>query len=783
MGCCGSSDFTPAADTTASASQRVNYSFGMVLGVDDFRQEHAWLAGRDQRALRETIGYGVLAGLEVGVEPAAAGGADFVVKVMPGLALAPDGQLVAVTREQCASLAGWLAGAGHQSPPAAGTVTACVVLAYDETLDTPVPIPGEPCRDESAQQAYARWTDAFRLALVWPGDAPRHAEQAALQRYVRWLRAIPVRDSGAGTLGDFVAALEAAWTAGETASPPSGLVIPHGEVPAWLQAAFDLWAHRLRLSAMAPFGPLAGTEAGVGDAERSLVLARLTFTLGPDGQLRPAPAPQVLREDRPTLVHLRMLQEWLLSDAEDDAPYDARYVLGAADARLPRAQDLRHDFFDPALGHAAGRPGEGGLPGRVSAPAAGPLARVDLAGRGTHAVLAPAVKWPGSADAPADYYGPAMTRAIPVADGGTGLKDAPGDGQLLVGRGGGYALGRLHGKGETPSIVVDAPASGGAADIAIDTVQPLHATAEPAFAGLALTGRAGSPPGPALQVAGGAALDALQIDALGPALLGADAEHRVVAAERWDGTLAAAGAVPRYYGPGQAAPVRIADGGTGLAELPAPMQLLIGHGEGRAGAYVLAELKAGPNASIALEAEEAPLEPRLRQRRYTLTIDARGGGGTAVQAAADGNITVALQEGTATLDTVTTPHFANVQLTDPASAMTHRVGWDEKTRLLGVTDAPPRLRVRVAPRQADARIAPTDELLLLTGDLSHKVVLPPPAEHDGRQLIVKAAGTIGSAIVGETDLGDLTLSGTESVTVVASREAGRWLVVSLLTRR
>ena len=56
MGCCTGSNFTPAPDAALDPLQRVNYTFGMVLGVDDFRQEHAYLAARDERALRETIG-------------------------------------------------------------------------------------------------------------------------------------------------------------------------------------------------------------------------------------------------------------------------------------------------------------------------------------------------------------------------------------------------------------------------------------------------------------------------------------------------------------------------------------------------------------------------------------------------------------------------------------------------------------------------------------------------------------------------------------------------------
>ena len=56
---------TPEA--TADPSKHVNYSFGMVLGVDDFTQEFAYHAGRDQWMMRDAVGYGTLSGLAVTV--------------------------------------------------------------------------------------------------------------------------------------------------------------------------------------------------------------------------------------------------------------------------------------------------------------------------------------------------------------------------------------------------------------------------------------------------------------------------------------------------------------------------------------------------------------------------------------------------------------------------------------------------------------------------------------------------------------------------------------------
>src|SRR4051794_9806415 len=99
--------------TTASPSaapidprKHVNYTLGMVLGVDDFRQEHAFLSGRDKWLARDLIGYGTECGLRVSIEAQASGPR---VVVAPGVAITPRGQKVAVSPAQCASLNDWIA--------------------------------------------------------------------------------------------------------------------------------------------------------------------------------------------------------------------------------------------------------------------------------------------------------------------------------------------------------------------------------------------------------------------------------------------------------------------------------------------------------------------------------------------------------------------------------------------------------------------------------------------------------------------------------------------------
>ena len=67
MGCCN--ELATGLETSVfDPTRHVNFAKGMVLGVDDFRQEFAYLAGRDQWLARDAVGYGTLSGLRVFVE-------------------------------------------------------------------------------------------------------------------------------------------------------------------------------------------------------------------------------------------------------------------------------------------------------------------------------------------------------------------------------------------------------------------------------------------------------------------------------------------------------------------------------------------------------------------------------------------------------------------------------------------------------------------------------------------------------------------------------------------
>ncbi|MCM8593862.1 hypothetical protein [Accumulibacter sp.] len=824
MACCSGSSFIPAPDAALDPGKRVHFTFGMVLGVDDFRQEHAYLAARDERLLREAIGYGVISGLDVVARADAADATRVEVRVAPGLALLPDGKLVGVAAEQCASLGDWLAGPERRN--ASGDVSAYVVLRYAEKSSTPVPIPGEPCRDESALQADSRIADSFVLDFTW--SAPSSREDDALRSFAAWLRRIPVHSTPAvtpPTVAEFQTAVEqsvgqaidAGWPA--TVDPPlaetppaaaalyAGLLIPHAHYAEYVQAAFDVWVRRLRGRYLAHHGPVPTAED---DAETGLLLAAIDCTLV-GGLLSALRGVRLL--GRPQLAHLRLLQEWLLTRA-DDAPRDAHYVLGTSDPRLPEAQDLHAAF----------------------AATTRRMARVEI--QGDDGLVRPAAIWPETA---ADYYGPEMSAPIPVGDGGTGQSTDPQPGQLLVGAPPAFVLGNLLGAthagsgGPVANVRVDVVAQ--APDILLDTAQDIDPEASPSFAGLTVGGTLTSETltvaqtagiGGLLTAGGGISASAITVAGLDSALIAGDTLGQLVKATRWDGVEANVTSQPTYYyAPGQGHAVRVGDGGTGLTTRPQPLQMLVGRNDAAAPAYVLANLVAGANVSLSLTHQDLPpLPPQPARRIWNLQIDATGGsvalpidaarGGTGqttnpqpgqilvgdgggefavgdVSGANGGrNLSVSASASGLSIDTVqdlhaaAEPTFAALRLSQPATTRaTHALGWSRDTREVVIDDLPASRgvhllttaqRVQQAVRDLPA-LGTGDQVLVYLNDSAVSAALDEPTV-DGQMLIVKIARDAGPLTLGgRIDLGDLALEKGQSITLIGSTRLREWLVV------
>ena len=179
-------------------TKAVRFVEGMVLGVDDFQQEHAYLAGLANEALRLGAGVGTLTGLKVTTSKVAAGaGAPerYEVHVTKGAALDAQGRLIRVPEEQCAELRAWVAAqlpstiTAKLPPPnnqLTGTVSAYVTASYAQAATDSVPVPGEPCRTDAQLMTASRWTDDFQLNLAL--DPPPLRLRQAMSQYFLWTR-------------------------------------------------------------------------------------------------------------------------------------------------------------------------------------------------------------------------------------------------------------------------------------------------------------------------------------------------------------------------------------------------------------------------------------------------------------------------------------------------------------------------------------------------------------------------------------------------------------------
>lgn len=357
MGCC-TSQTTGAGAVAVETNKRVNYTQGMLLGVDDFVQEQAWHTARRHELAREVLGYGTVRGLQVSLEP---GGGRPRVRVAPGLAYTPSGAPVCVGSEQCCDINDWLQKHWAQLPASVnGPVQPAplrlyVVLSYLAVPVDPLPVPGEPCRDEAGLTANSRLADCFKLELrgqppQLPGPPPQ-VEENAIRDFADWLAQVPV-GSSSPPLGEaeFLAQLRAAAIAWLQPVSPNPADFMFGSPPptmtgndALLRTALRLWVTELRPLWRARYGcgPLPAAPGGEDDA---VLLAALDLRVY--HQFRQAePDPRIVEDQRPVLLSLRMVQELV---TQNPAPEAASTVAEATSfGQLPlRGLDLAYARAD-----------------------------------------------------------------------------------------------------------------------------------------------------------------------------------------------------------------------------------------------------------------------------------------------------------------------------------------------------------------------------------------------------------------------------------------------------
>ncbi len=314
-------DFVRTA-SRLDVAKRVNYSFGLVLGVDEFRQEQYHVLAKFQRHNRQLHGFGTVWGLKVNV-PTPATPADLEVQVEPGLAISPGGHEICVPARMCAKLNAWLGRNASSLSQLFGAppfpLSLCVLLCYRECETDTVPIPGEPCRSDDEALAPSRIADSFELKLAVDGAPtsppagvfdlldvcqPPSLTRRAEEAFGVFLRHVKVSTGGGTSDADLrtqvlrladPASLDSGW-------PGSSAVMPIA--PAQVEFILRTWALEVLplLQATVPASP-----CGPDETARCVLLARLDLQW--DGTA--ASAVTVDESGRPILLSTRVEQEWL----------------------------------------------------------------------------------------------------------------------------------------------------------------------------------------------------------------------------------------------------------------------------------------------------------------------------------------------------------------------------------------------------------------------------------------------------------------------------------------
>ncbi len=457
---------TTSQTTAPDPSKHVNFSVGMVLGVDDLTQEFTYHQNRDQWLARDLLGYGTVCGLRVSVDADAKGPR---VLVTSGAALSPTGQLICVRPAQCAYINDWLTanqpnlGDALGSPP--GTfLRLYLTLCYRDCPVDPVPIAGEPCRTEAELTAASRIVDDFKLDFRL--TPPQQGEEDALRQFVEWLNFFEIADGDGPflTLEEFEALVRGSLEHTGMASPPnfrflSPLSPPgHGRIHTgdaceFLRAAYRIWVTEIRplyhAICSAKPGCCGDVKAEGPVIDECLLLAEIDVSLvslGPGkGFVVQHVSDVVINERRrPFLIHLGLLQEMLLcgprkccggdgsGTSGPQGPRGFQGLQGLTGPPGPQGPPGSPGPPGPPGPPIPGPPGPQGIPGPPGAPgapgAAGATGAAGAAGRtGAQGPAGPAgpVGPPGP-PGPQGVQGPPGTQGLPGGAGPQGNQGPTG---------------------------------------------------------------------------------------------------------------------------------------------------------------------------------------------------------------------------------------------------------------------------------------------------------------------------------------------------------------------
>lgn len=137
------------------ALSRLSYSTGQLLTAADLQDEQAYWRQRASRHLRFLHGWGVVAGMQVQIQPSTSG---LQLRVQPGLAIDCAGNELALGHEVLLALP-------------ASSLRQYVVISLHETPAAPVPMPS---LDDEGEMVHTRVIEDVHVALSPHNPAAGH---------------------------------------------------------------------------------------------------------------------------------------------------------------------------------------------------------------------------------------------------------------------------------------------------------------------------------------------------------------------------------------------------------------------------------------------------------------------------------------------------------------------------------------------------------------------------------------------------------------------------------
>ncbi|MFJ9561476.1 hypothetical protein ACIRQQ_15735 [Streptomyces fuscichromogenes] len=303
---------------TLCPDQRVNYSYGMVLGLDEFLQEQLYHQEKTYRHRRLLHGYGTSYGLKVTADPSPGTSRDYVVGVSRGSGIDQWGREFTVPEPQCLRLQDWLT-AQEQAQPGivdqhsngSGAALIYVVARYAECPDALVPLPGQPCGTSEQTQVASRIRDSWTIELRW--DPPQMPRWDSDRRLGRLLASVAVVEKPQGAFPDESALFAAVRALADVApngpgdidvfdNPPVAYEIARWQAARIWDEVFAIWVSEVRPRLEPDL--IAPSES----SDPAVLLGSLQINgLSPD--VNTVYGIQVEDADRPSVLNTQLIQE------------------------------------------------------------------------------------------------------------------------------------------------------------------------------------------------------------------------------------------------------------------------------------------------------------------------------------------------------------------------------------------------------------------------------------------------------------------------------------------